>query len=135
MLGSGLGSDEEEEIDMMAVEGSDGQQYVVLEVIQLADGEEPTMVMAGEGTDTSIVGLDGVMQNSGKCGSFFLVIMPFIGVCIELDDDVIKALQSARRIKVEDEKKPIITNAETDMQNCFGFDVSGSITYKVSVSH
>jgi len=66
VLGSGLGSDEEEEIDMMAVEGSDGQQYVVLEVIQLADGEEPTMVMAGEGTDTSIVGLDGVMQNSGK---------------------------------------------------------------------
>lgn len=63
-----------------------------------------------------------------------LIIVPFIGLCIELDDDVIKALQSARRIKVEDEKKPIITNAETDMQNCFGFDVSRSITYKISVS-
>lgn len=66
VLGSGLGSDEEEEIDMMAVEGSDGQQYVVLEVIQLADGEEPAMVVAGEGSENSIVGLDGVMQNSGK---------------------------------------------------------------------
>lgn len=42
----GIGSEEEEEIDMMAVEGSDGQQYVVLEVIQLADGEEQTMVVS-----------------------------------------------------------------------------------------
>lgn len=31
--------DEEDEDDMMAVEGSDGQQYVVLEVIQLADSQ------------------------------------------------------------------------------------------------
>lgn len=47
----GMGSDEEdedEESDMMAVEGSDGQQYVVLEVIQLADGEEQTMVVDGQ---------------------------------------------------------------------------------------
>lgn len=40
--------DEEGEIDMMAVEGSDGQQYVVLEVIQLADGEEQTMVVGSD---------------------------------------------------------------------------------------
>lgn len=31
--------EEEEDDDMMAVEGSDGQQYVVLEVIQLADNQ------------------------------------------------------------------------------------------------
>lgn len=31
--------EEEDEDDMMAVEGSDGQQYVVLEVIQLADNQ------------------------------------------------------------------------------------------------
>ena len=31
--------EEEDEEDMMAVEGSDGQQYVVLEVIQLADNQ------------------------------------------------------------------------------------------------
>lgn len=31
--------EEEEEDDMMAVQGSDGQQYVVLEVIQLADNQ------------------------------------------------------------------------------------------------
>lgn len=62
--------------------------------------------------------------------SSFFVATTVIGLCIELDDDVIKALQSARRIKVEDEKKPIITSAETDMQNCFGFDVSRSVTCK-----
>lgn len=31
--------EEEDEDEMMAVEGSDGQQYVVLEVIQLADNQ------------------------------------------------------------------------------------------------
>lgn len=31
--------EEEDEDDMMAVQGSDGQQYVVLEVIQLADNQ------------------------------------------------------------------------------------------------
>lgn len=31
--------EEEDEEDIMAVEGSDGQQYVVLEVIQLADNQ------------------------------------------------------------------------------------------------
>lgn len=35
----GYDEEEEDEDDMMAVEGSDGQQYVVLEVIQLADNQ------------------------------------------------------------------------------------------------
>lgn len=35
----GYDDEEEDEEDMMAVEGSDGQQYVVLEVIQLADNQ------------------------------------------------------------------------------------------------
>ncbi|XP_030766079.1 transcriptional repressor CTCF [Sitophilus oryzae] len=114
VISPGLASDEEEEIDMMAVEGSDGQQYVVLEVIQLAEGEEQAMVVGSENSD-GIVGMDGVMQDG------------------ELDDDVIKALQSARRINkasVEEEedddddedKKPDIATTEADMQNCFGFD-------------
>lgn len=33
-------SDEEDDETMMAVDGSEGQQYVVLEVIQLADGDD-----------------------------------------------------------------------------------------------
>lgn len=39
------------------------------------------------------------------------------------DEDVIKALQSARRVKVEQEEE-IKKNAENDMETCFGFDVS-----------
>lgn len=66
VLGPGLGSDEEEEIDMMAVEGSDGQQYVVLEVIQLADGEEQAMMVSGNESGERIVGMDGVIENEGK---------------------------------------------------------------------
>lgn len=36
--------EEEEDEDMMAVEGSDGQQYVVLEVIQLPDNQAAEQV-------------------------------------------------------------------------------------------
>ncbi|XP_019766360.1 transcriptional repressor CTCF isoform X2 [Dendroctonus ponderosae] len=113
VLGPGLGSDEEEEIDMMAVEGSDGQQYVVLEVIQLADGEEQAMMGPGNESGGGIVGMDGVIENEG------------------LDEEVIKALQSARRLAKsedlededdEEDKKPILPSTESDMQNCFGFD-------------
>lgn len=45
------------------------------------------------------------------------------------DEDVLKALQSARRVTKEEleddepEEKKIATTA-SDMQNCFGFDVS-----------
>lgn len=92
----GFESDEEESEDLMAMEGSDGQQYVVLEVIQLADGDE----QIADDSETDLI-TSTILPNSG------------------LDEDVIKALQSARRItKVEDEEKV----RATDMQNCFGFD-------------
>ncbi|KAJ8954592.1 hypothetical protein NQ318_003123 [Aromia moschata] len=106
----GIGSDEEEEIDMMAVEGSDGQQYVVLEVIQLADGEEQAMVV-GDGTG-ELLGENILPDNDLN------------------DEEVIKALQSARRVTKEElpdedddepEEKKVLSTA-TDMQNCFGFD-------------
>lgn len=44
----GMESEDEEDGDIMAVDGADGQQYVVLEVIQLADGEEQAVVI-GDG--------------------------------------------------------------------------------------
>lgn len=55
--------DEEEDSEMIAVEGSDGQQYVVLEVIQLADGEEQTMVVGSGSSD--MLG-DNIMSDAGK---------------------------------------------------------------------
>lgn len=63
-----MGSDDEEG-DMMAVEGSDGQQYVVLEVIQLADGEEPAMVV-GDGQNEMLG--ESILQDHGKEISFCL---------------------------------------------------------------
>jgi uncharacterized Zn-finger protein len=93
--------DEEGEIDMMAVEGSDGQQYVVLEVIQLADGEEQTMVVGSDSNNELLN--ENILPDNDLNG-----------------EDVIKALQSARRVyKSEEPKKE---NTESDMQNCFGFD-------------
>lgn len=60
-----LESDEEddEDSDMMAVEGSDGQQYVVLEVIQLADGEEQAMVVSDGNSE--LLG-ESILPDSGK---------------------------------------------------------------------
>lgn len=55
--------DEEDEGDMMAVEGGDGQQYVVLEVIQLADGEEQTMVV-GSG-NSELLG-ESILPDNGR---------------------------------------------------------------------
>ncbi|CAG9839353.1 unnamed protein product [Diabrotica balteata] len=99
----GLGSEDEEELDLMSVEGSDGQQYVVLEVIHLADGEEQAVVV---GDSAGELLSETILPNH------------------ELNDEVVKVLQSARRAAKEeieedqDEKKIV----DTDMQNCFGFD-------------
>lgn len=113
----GFESDEEEEPeDLMAMEGSDGQQYVVLEVIQLADGDE----QMADDSETELIA-SSILPNSGKINSLTLrKFARLISINFEgLDEDVIKALQSARRItKVEDEEKV----RATDMQNCFGFD-------------
>lgn len=101
----GLASeDEDDDGDVMAVEGADGQQYVVLEVIQLADGEEQAMVV-GEG-NAEILG-DTVLPE---------------GVDLN-DEDVLKALHSARRNSKENESEEKVST-KRDMETCFGFDVS-----------
>lgn len=61
----GFESDEEEEPeDLMAMEGSDGQQYVVLEVIQLADGDE----QMADDSETELI-TSSILPNSGKINS------------------------------------------------------------------
>lgn len=55
--------DEEDDGDMMAVDGGDGQQYVVLEVIQLADGEEQTMVVSDGNSE--LLG-ESILPDSGE---------------------------------------------------------------------
>lgn len=70
----GMGSDDEEG-DMMAVEGSDGQQYVVLEVIQLADGEEQAMVV-GEGQTEMLS--ESILHDHGEYRHIFFYSFPDI---------------------------------------------------------
>lgn len=135
----GIGSEEEEEIDMMAVEGSDGQQYVVLEVIQLADGEEQAMVVGGDSSNDLMA--ETILPDNGVCLLLFSLYLWTLGsltnvfFVADLNDDVIKALQSARRIPKEevddDEEEEEEEDEEeenkkvvNDMKNCFGFDVS-----------
>lgn len=60
--------DEDEESDVMAVEGNDGQQYVVLEVIQLADGEEQAMVVSDGNSE--LLG-ESILPDSGKTLFYF----------------------------------------------------------------
>lgn len=66
--------DEEDDGDMMAVDGGDGQQYVVLEVIQLADGEEQTMVVSDGNSE--LLG-ESILPDNGKCGQIVVILMDF----------------------------------------------------------
>ncbi|XP_014290440.1 transcriptional repressor CTCFL [Halyomorpha halys] len=111
----GEDGDEEEEMEtdidgnVVAVEGSDGQQYVVLEVIQLQDSEEcdpQVAVVSGSG---------GVEQ----------------AVAMLSDDnqaeEILPTLKSPQSIETDCSpvKKPSShksRNMEQDMDNCFGFD-------------
>lgn len=62
----GLDSDEDTDGEMMAVEGSDGQQYVVLEVIQLADGENEQTVAVVSGNDGEEILADEHIMSNGN---------------------------------------------------------------------
>lgn len=55
--------DEDEDGDVMAVDGADGQQYVVLEVIQLADGEEQAVVVGDHSAE--VLG-DSILPDHGE---------------------------------------------------------------------
>ncbi|XP_075228495.1 uncharacterized protein LOC142328594 isoform X3 [Lycorma delicatula] len=111
----GEDDDEEEELNgsMMAVEGSDGQQYVVLEVIQLQDGEgqeQAVAVMSGsDGIEQAVAALhsnNGTAENEDELNAEH--ITPDQG----LDEHLVKGLRRSKRAHV----------TQNDMQNCFGFD-------------
>lgn len=76
----GMDSEDEEDDEMMAVEGSDGQQYVVLEVIQLADGDqEQTVTMVGDGEDGGL--LSEHMLPDNDMGEFLCFSSHFCNIC------------------------------------------------------
>jgi len=110
--------DEEDEMDgsMVAVEGSDGQQYVVLEVIQLQDGdgqEQAVAVMAGEGIEQAVAALQ---QQTGQNTSVLMHSNQVLTQHITPDH------ASDNEDVMLTTNQPKIVPQQNDMQNCFGFD-------------
>lgn len=107
------GEDEEEDIDgsMMEVE-SDGQQYVVLEVIQLQDGdgqEQAVAVMTGDGIEQAVAALNSSHNVN--------------------EETVLQTEHITSEHSMKDSEDPLMItpsknqiDTQTDMQNCFGFD-------------
>ncbi|PNF42636.1 hypothetical protein B7P43_G01275 [Cryptotermes secundus] len=120
--------DEDDDTDgeMMAVE-QDGQQYVVLEVIQLqdGDGEQAVAVVTGDAAHTME---QAVALHTGESDGEGILAGQHITPDSHLtdDEDVIETLRNSRKLSRKDAltiRKRIET--EKDMQNCFGFDDEG----------
>ncbi|XP_014481735.1 PREDICTED: transcriptional repressor CTCF-like isoform X4 [Dinoponera quadriceps] len=111
--------DEEEEEDeedaMMAVQGSDGQQYVVLEVIQLADnqGTDQMAVVASE--DGELVMQDPLSQESSIVTATGEEVDEVEEEDIEIQDMKIETVTS----KSSTQSDPKL---QKEMETCFGFD-------------
>nr|CAD7394605.1 unnamed protein product [Timema cristinae] len=131
--------DEDTDGEMMAVEGQDGQQYVVLEVIQLQDGEggeQAVAVVAGDSSHSMghLQGLDSdEEEEEGLMAGHHMATDHYSGKFTDLvaaldddDDDEVMHTLRERKLSRKDAfaiRKKIQT--EKDMQNCFGFDDDG----------
>ncbi|XP_046734884.1 transcriptional repressor CTCF isoform X7 [Diprion similis] len=117
--------DEEDEDEMMAVEGSDGQQYVVLEVIQLADnpGSDQMAVVASE--DGDLVMQDPLSQDEVVGGTEDgeeeeEEEMDEHQETIELKlEDTTNTPRKSTRLSESSQNDPKL---QKDMETCFGFD-------------
>nr|CAD7398532.1 unnamed protein product [Timema poppensis] len=130
--------DEDTDGEMMAVEGQDGQQYVVLEVIQLQDGEggeQAVAVVAGDSSHSMghLQGLDsdeeeeeGLMAGHHMATDHYSGKFTDLVAALDDDDDEVMHTLRERKLSRKDAfaiRKKIQT--EKDMQNCFGFDEDG----------
>nr|CAD7440655.1 unnamed protein product [Timema bartmani] len=130
--------DEDTDGEMMAVEGQDGQQYVVLEVIQLQDGEggeQAVAVVAGDSSHSMghLQGLDsdeeeeeGLMAGHHMATDHYSGMFADLVAALDDDDDEVMHTLRERKLSRKDAfaiRKKIQT--EKDMQNCFGFDEDG----------
>ncbi|XP_034942097.1 transcriptional repressor CTCFL isoform X1 [Chelonus insularis] len=108
--------EEEEEEDVMAVEGSDGQQYVVLEVIQLADnqGSDQMAVVANE--DGDIMMQDPLSSDGG------IVTTSNEANEAEEEVDISQLKESMSNKKTTVQKEQTDNKLRKEMENCFGFD-------------
>ncbi|KAE8743792.1 hypothetical protein FOCC_FOCC009568 [Frankliniella occidentalis] len=97
---------------MMAVEGSDGQQYVVLEVIQLQDGdgqEQALAVVTGDNMAHNAINNQG--DDDSDSGELITGHHP------PLTEEQMLQVQ-----KMETQHSRKTMDTKSDMQNCFGFD-------------
>jgi molybdopterin converting factor small subunit len=104
-----LTGDEEEmngsTAELLNVNGNDGQQYVVLEVIQLHDsegGEQALAVVTGDGNNTVTLTKEDLLADDGQLTTE--------------EEDLMEALREKKNI-IKLEKK----ENERDMDDCFGF--------------
>lgn len=100
----GLNSNEE----LVSVQGQDGQQYVVLEVIQL-EGE------GGEEDEATMMEVEGATEMAD--GS----IMDADGNTLTSIDDMDESIQTATR-QPRSSRMARVQDTSKDMANCFGFD-------------
>ncbi|XP_067003349.1 transcriptional repressor CTCFL isoform X5 [Anabrus simplex] len=110
--------DEDEDTDgeMMAVEGQDGQQYVVLEVIQLQDGdggEQAVAVVTGDPSHTIGHNVSSLQEESEDEN--------LLGELTD-DENVMNSLNERKISKKETIAIRKRLQTQKDMQNCFGFD-------------
>lgn len=100
---------------MMAVEGTDGQQYVVLEVIQLQDGdgqEQALAVVTGDNMSAVHHPITGDQRDDDSDSGELIT-----GPSNALTEAQIMQVQ---KMESQENRKPLDT--KSDMQNCFGFD-------------
>ncbi|KAB7503872.1 Transcriptional repressor CTCFL [Armadillidium nasatum] len=109
---------EVDEEEMMTVEGHDGNQYVVLEVIQLQNGEGHVMMSDGIPVPVSENPLDtsAVLSASPLLVTDPLSVDSSIGshTLLNITDPSKRAL----KIELPDTKK----ESQKEMESCFGFD-------------
>ncbi|XP_011352467.1 transcriptional repressor CTCFL isoform X2 [Ooceraea biroi] len=112
--------EEEEEEDMMAVQGSDGQQYVVLEVIQLADNQgTEQMTVATE--DGELVMQDPLSQESGIVTGTGEEVDEVEEEALEMQDLKIEAVTPTAS-KASTQNTQSDPKLQKEMETCFGFD-------------
>ncbi|XP_063241559.1 transcriptional repressor CTCFL-like isoform X2 [Bacillus rossius redtenbacheri] len=114
--------DEDTDHEMMSVEGQDGQQYVVLEVIQLQDGdgcEQAVAVVSGDTTHAIGHLQTNDSDDEGFMGSHH--ITPDHREYFHVDD-VMHTLSERKLTRKEALAIRKRLETENDMKNCFGFD-------------
>jgi len=110
--------EDENEAQVLAVEGEDGQQYVVLEVIQLQDGDGTEQTVAVVGDESELTS-DQLLQGDSDMGdlndSSLMDELQDSSSQGEYSQSVVQDIKPKATIKQE-----VVT--ENDVKNCFGFD-------------